>query len=174
MTFEEIYACHYDSIWRTLRRLGVSERDAADACQRVFLIALRRLHDFEGRSSVKTWLYGIALRVASEIRRSGPMRHELLIAEQPEATTEPEQVDTIEQRQRIALLDRVLEQLPSEQRTALVLYELEELTAEEIARLTRASVGTVRSRIRLARSSFSRILERLHGQPLRLTGGGTP
>ena len=51
-------------MWRALQRHGVPERELADACQEVFLVVHRREAIFEGRSSVRSWLYGIALRVA--------------------------------------------------------------------------------------------------------------
>ena len=67
---EKIYAEHVAMVWRALRRLGVPETSIEDAVQDVFLVAHRRAGEFEGRSSVKTWLYGIALRVAKDHRRA--------------------------------------------------------------------------------------------------------
>src|SRR5689334_14306305 len=59
-----IYEQHFDTVWQGLRRLGVAESALDDAAQEVFFIAFRRIAEFEGRSTLKTWLYGIALRVA--------------------------------------------------------------------------------------------------------------
>ncbi|MGE3634951.1 MAG: RNA polymerase sigma factor, partial [Sandaracinaceae bacterium] len=67
---EEIYDACFDFVWRSARRMGVAEAHADDVVQEVFLVAHRRLADFEGRSSVRTWLFGILLRVVSDHRRT--------------------------------------------------------------------------------------------------------
>ena len=68
-TFKEVYEEQFRFVWRSLRRLGVRESDVADAAQDVFLVVHRRLDEFEGRSKVSTWLYGICYRVARDRRR---------------------------------------------------------------------------------------------------------
>src|SRR5512138_2606481 len=72
MTFEEVYRTHFAFVWRSLRRLGIREEDAADAAQEVFIVVHRKLPEFAGRSKLTTWLYGVCFRVASERRRAGP------------------------------------------------------------------------------------------------------
>src|SRR3954469_17470883 len=67
--FQEVFVQHGRFVWRTLRYLGVAEADLEDVCQEVFLVVHRRLPEFEGRSSIRTWVYGIALRVASDYRK---------------------------------------------------------------------------------------------------------
>src|SRR4051812_45143312 len=69
-SFDAIYEEHFDFVWRSVGRLGVDAAAVEDAAQDVFVIAHRRLAGFEGRSSVKTWLFGIALRVSRDHRRS--------------------------------------------------------------------------------------------------------
>jgi RNA polymerase sigma-70 factor (ECF subfamily) len=175
LTFEEIYRAHYEFIWLTLRHMGISERDTHDACQKVFLIAYRKQSDFEGRSALKTWLCGIALRVASDHRRSATARREVLVDEASlEGCAEPEQQQELEQRERLVELDSVLAQMPLEQRTVLVLFELQEMSGEEIAALVGVPEGTVRSRLRLARQAFSRIVSANRGTPVRVAVGGDP
>jgi len=139
--------------------MGVSAGDVKDAGQKVFLIAHRRLPDFEGRSSLKTWLCGIALRVAADYRRSAVLRREVLVdetllGESDEAGPHRQ----LEQREQLAELDAILSELPVDQRTVLVLFELEEMSGEEIARLLGVPEGTVRSRLRLARLAFSKLV----------------
>jgi RNA polymerase sigma-70 factor (ECF subfamily) len=175
LDFEEIYRGHHDFVWRTLRRMGVSERDAMDAGQRVFLIAHRSLPLFEGRSTLKTWLCGIALRVASDYRRSAVSRREVLVADLPDGTSrEADQFERLVERERLAALDCVLSELPVEQRTVFVLFELEELSGEEIAELLAVPEGTVRSRLRLARRAFSKILANHQSRSVRFAAGGQP
>lgn len=158
-----------------LRRLGVRERHAEDACQVVFLTAYRRISDFESRSSFRTWLGGIALRVASDHRRSAKIRHERLfesIAEDAPAPHDPHQL--LEQRERLEELDLVLSQLPPPQLTVLVLHDFERFSGEEIARMVDAPLGTVRSRLRLARQAFSHILSERRSVNQRIAAGGEP
>jgi RNA polymerase sigma-70 factor (ECF subfamily) len=173
LDFEGLYRAHYDFVWRTLRRMGVSERDVMDSLQKVFMIAHRRLADFDGRSSLKTWLCGIALRVASDYRRSALSRREVLMAEAPvSAIREADQLRRLEAQERLALLDAVLAELPVEQRTVFVLFELEELPGEDIAELLELPEGTVRSRLRLARRAFSRLVAERSSHPARCAAGG--
>ena len=73
MTFEEAYRAHFAFVWRSLRRLGIREEDAADAAQEVFIVVHRKLPEFAGNSKLTTWLYGICFRVASERRRAHPL-----------------------------------------------------------------------------------------------------
>jgi RNA polymerase sigma-70 factor (ECF subfamily) len=161
LDFEELYRAHYDFVWRTLRRMGVGERDAMDAGQKVFLIAHRRLGMFDGRSTVKTW------------RRSAIARREVLVAETPgDAGREADQLQRLEERERLATLDEVLSEMPVEQRTVFVLFELEEMSGEEIAALLAVPEGTVRSRLRLARRAFSKSVTLRQSQPIRLAAGG--
>lgn len=175
MNFESVYRNHYDFVWRMVRRLGVSRRHAEDACQTVFLAAYRRLDDFEGRSSIKTWLCGFALRVASDFRRRAAERHERLIDPEGEDALAPEDPHQhLEQRRRLAELDAILSQLPEDQVTVLVLHEFEQFTGEEIAELLNIPLGTVRSRLRLGRQTFSRILLARRGTDCGLAAGGEP
>jgi RNA polymerase sigma-70 factor, ECF subfamily len=173
LDFEQIYREHYAFVWRTLRRMGVSEGDVKDAGQKVFLIAHRRLPEFEGRSSVKTWLCGIALRVAADHRRSRLSRREVLL----DPTLLGESNDAgplrqLEQREQLAELDASLAQLPVEQRTVLVLFELEEMSGEEIAQLLGVPEGTIRSRLRLARQAFCKLVAARSGASAKLARAG--
>src|SRR5580704_17504684 len=68
-SFEAVYDEYFPYIWRSVQRLGVAVSQADDAVQEVFIVVHRKLPSFEGRSSIKTWLYGITLRVARVQRR---------------------------------------------------------------------------------------------------------
>src|SRR5262245_49705869 len=69
LTVRQIFDEHARYVWRTLRHLGVADADLEDVCQEVFVTVHRKLPEFEGRSKLRTWLYGICLRVASDYRR---------------------------------------------------------------------------------------------------------
>ena len=152
---------HFDFIWRSLRRLGLSPADAEDGAQEVFTVASRRLEDIVvGRE--RAFLFGTALRVASSHRRRARHRYEQLdgtAEDHGDAAPSPEMLT--ERRQARAVLDQVLDELTLEQRTAFVLYELEEMTVPDIATILDVPVGTVASRLRRARAAFADTVERL-------------
>src|SRR6185369_17858713 len=75
-SFSAIFQQQSQFLWRTLMNLGVPSCDAQDVCQEVMLTVHRRLPDFDGRS-LRGWLYGICVRVASDYRRSARVRREL-------------------------------------------------------------------------------------------------
>jgi len=164
MTFEETYRAHFAFVWRSLRRLGIAEDDAADAAQDVFIIVHRKLPEFAGRSKLTTWLYGICFRVASERRRAVPRPQ---LGEQEAAAFIGRQADPgtlAEQRQGLALLERVLDRLPDEQRAVFCLFELEGMTGDEIAEALEIPLGTAYSRLRLARAAFAAAVDELVGR----------
>jgi RNA polymerase sigma-70 factor (ECF subfamily) len=161
--FRAIYDAHFNFVWRSLRRLGVREPDVTDLTQKVFLTAHMKLPEFEGRSSLSTWLFGICQRVASDYRRSAAIRREVATdAADLDAAAEHEDLSTKgEARQRASIAEAILDKLPEPQRVVFVLFELEELSGDEIASLLNVPVGTVRSRLRLAREAFRREVKRL-------------
>jgi RNA polymerase sigma-70 factor (ECF subfamily) len=163
-TFREVYLAHFDFVWGALRRLGVREQDAQDWTQKVFLIAYLKLPAFENRSSLRTWLFRFCINAASDYRRSAPIRREV--------ATEPAAIDSLsgatsdghedgEARRLAAVAEAILNKLPENQRLVFVLFELEEMSGAEIAALLGISVGTVRSRLRLAREHFTRETKRM-------------
>ena len=142
---------HFEFIWRLLRRLGLSQSDADDAAQEVFIVAARRTASIEsGRE--RTFLYGTALRVLANARRGTRRRREATGVAVPElAATTRGADELIDDERKRARLDALLAALPAELRRVVVLAELEELTAPEIATLEDIPVGTVTSRLRRAR-----------------------
>lgn len=158
--FRSLYDAHFKRVWGALRRLGVRDADVMDLTQKVFFTAYTRLDDFEGRSRVSTWLYGICQRVASDHRRSAAVRREVA-TDASELDVKAEAPEDGADRQRRALAEAILNKLPEAQRAVFVLFELEELTGAEIAEILEISVGTVRSRLRLARETFAREVKRL-------------
>ena len=162
--FRALYDAHFDFVWGSLRRLGVREPDVLDLAQKVFLVAHLKLADFEGRSRVTTWLFGICQRVASDHRRSAPVRREIATeASELERASEARDVavEAMESRQRARLAEAILDKLPEPQRVVLVLFELEGLSGLEIAELLETAVVTVHSLLRLAREAFAREAKRL-------------
>jgi RNA polymerase sigma-70 factor, ECF subfamily len=165
-SFETVYDAHFDFVWRSLRRLGVEEASVDDAAQEVFVVVHRRLGDFEGRSSLKTWLYSIALHVARHHRRA--MKRRLA----PNVALGPAELEAVPDRRGqgpdeaaeaadgLKLLDHLLGQLDDEKLEAFVLAHIEQMAATEIAEVLGENLNTVYSRLRAARRDFEQALAR--------------
>jgi RNA polymerase sigma-70 factor (ECF subfamily) len=160
--FRAIYDEHFEFVWCSLRRLGVREADTMDLAQKVFLAVHVGWGDFEGRSKIRTWLFGICRRVASDYRRSSPIRREIVTDAAAMDLRRGDQVaGGAESHHRASIAEGILNRMPEPQRVVFVLFELEEMSGEDIAELLNVSVGTVRSRLRLARERFRREVKRL-------------
>jgi RNA polymerase sigma-70 factor (ECF subfamily) len=165
---EEIYAEHFMLVWRGLKRLGVPESLLEDATQDVFLVVHRRFADFAGRSSVKTWIYGIVLRVAKDYRRAEKRNAnrverlaERLTSEQGGGSCPAEQA---ERREANALLHTILGTLSEEHRQVLVLVDLEQFSACEAAEALGIHQRACQRRLRAARTAFDAELSSILGR----------
>ncbi len=154
-TLRAIFDEYSAFVWRTLRHLGVPERDVEDVCQEVFVVIHRKLESFEGRSTIRTWVYGICLRTASDYRRRAHVRREQTVDEVPTESAEPAQEREAERsRQRRRLLE-LLDQLDDDKREVFVLYEIEELEMKDIAAAMGTPLQTAYSRLRAARQQLA-------------------
>lgn len=162
---QEVLRVHYARVWRTLRRLGVHEAAVDDAAQEVFIVFSRRLHEV-AQSNERTFLLGSALRIAANYRRSSRARHEVADEQalSRERDPQPTVEQLLEQKQLRQTLDDMLDGWPEEIRTAFVLFELEGLTAVEIAEMTETKLGTVASRLRRGRELFQAGVRRLRAR----------
>ncbi len=159
--FTTVYEQHFDFVWRSVRRLGVPQRSLDDAVQDVFIVVHRRLSTFEGRSTLKSWLFGIARRVAKDHRRriSRKERDEPL----PPAVQDPRgstPMQEAEKSEAIRLLHELLSSLGDDKREVFILAELEQMTAPQIAESISVNLNTVYSRLRAARRAFDAALAR--------------
>jgi RNA polymerase sigma-70 factor (ECF subfamily) len=157
-TWDELYEEHFDFVWRSLRRLGVATSSLDDATQEVFIVAFRRAADFEGRSTLKTWLFGIAWNVARHSFRA-PSRREEPLSEQAVDFTK-NQEESASRAEAVRFLYEVLASLDAEKRDVFVMAELEEMPAPEIAEIIGVPLNTVYSRLRAARCDFDAALKR--------------
>jgi RNA polymerase sigma-70 factor (ECF subfamily) len=166
-TFRDVFDRFADYVPALLRRLGVTPADVPDLAQEVFVVVYQRLPTFRGDSSLKTWVCGISLRIASNHRRRAWVRRLVLFGDldRHPALTEP--FDTLEMRERIAILDAVLARLPARERDVFVLFEVEELPMSEIALLLGCAQKTAYTRLYAARKNVARALSR--GEPKRRT-----
>jgi len=165
-SFNDAYEQHFDLVWCGLRSLGVREAQLDDAAQDVFLVVHRRLGDFEGRSTLKTWIYGIVVRVAKDYRRREHRKGGLSPMDFEVADIGPGPEEHVDEAQSRRALRMLLEMLDEDKREVFVLAELEELTAPEIAETLQINLNTVYSRLRAARRDFeARVAQ--HGEKLR-------
>ncbi len=164
-SFRELFVTYAPYVFRVLRRLGVLEGDLDDVCQEVFVIVHRKLPEFDGRSSAKTWVYGICLRTASDYRRSARIRHEELRAQPPEPGEVPPPHDQLERRRALALLEDVLATLDDAKRAVFVLYELEELPMTEVAQAVGCPLQTAYSRLHAARRRVEAVFRARTAEP---------
>jgi RNA polymerase sigma-70 factor (ECF subfamily) len=170
-----IYEVHADFVWASLQRLGVRDADLEDALQEVFVVVHRRLDSFDGSSKMTTWLFGIAMRVASAYRRRGFRVRETSVGEAPEPA--PSDVDESAGSPEDALaaaqlrrrLDALLDELDVEKRAVFVMFEIDEMPCDEIAQLLGVPVGTVHSRLHAARREFQKALGRMHARDAHAT-----
>ncbi|HEY3500355.1 MAG TPA: sigma-70 family RNA polymerase sigma factor [Polyangiaceae bacterium] len=152
-----IYDENVAFVWRSLRALGVPSAVLDDAVQEVFLVVHRRIAQFEGRSALKTWLFGIAYRVAANVRRAERRRPtEPLSSELTTEQPSPEQHAFRAEAARF--VEAFLNTLDEDLRVAFTACVLEEMSVPEAAHALGVNLNTLYSRVRLARAKFSTAL----------------
>lgn len=157
--FAATFRQHHDYVWRVLRHFGVPLDTVDDKVQDVFLVLHRRWSDYDPNSSMRSWLYGIARRVAADLRRgSARAERRLRAVPDPPPPLDPDQA--VAQAEAAAFVERFLDSLDHDKREVFMLAEIEHFTAPEIAEATGAKLNTVYSRLRAARALFDRALRR--------------
>ncbi len=154
-TFAEVFGEHVRYVARALQHFGVNPCDLEDECQEVFMVALRKLADFEGRASVRTWLYRIAWKHAANYRRRA--RPPYALARDP--AVPPEQERALVYARTLDRLARILGELDDERRGVFVLYEIEELSMREVCDVLGFPLQTAYSRLKSARAHILAAVE---------------
>jgi RNA polymerase sigma-70 factor (ECF subfamily) len=131
-----------------------------DAVQEVFLVAWRKRESFEGRARVSTWLYAIARRVVLATRRRARVRRFLGLAAAPahDLATAPSPQQLFEHRESSQRLYAMLERIADKKRTVFILYEVEGLPGEDIARIVGCPLKTVWTRLHHARRELQALV----------------
>lgn len=165
----ELVKREFRFVWRLLRRLGLSEGDADDAAQQVFIVASQRFGDLvPGRE--RSFLYTTALHVAYKARRTVDRRREDLDGDiEPAPESGPNMEELVDRRRARELLDSILDALPLDLRAVLVLHEIDELSTPQIAEVIGVPVGTAASRLRRARELFAERVRRHEARMSRTT-----
>jgi RNA polymerase sigma-70 factor (ECF subfamily) len=174
--FEALVLKYQDRIYRLIQRLVSGSDVVDDLAQEVFIRAYRSIGDFKGESSLYTWLYKIALNLCRNHYRTRGRRpaHEELDETDAgqglqDAGGTPE--DEVFRREFWEHLRRGLEELPPEQREAVVLCDLEGMSYEEMAGVMGVPIGTVRSRIFRGRRALQQRLAVFHAMSASGPGG---
>ncbi len=160
--FDEIFLRYERMVFNLALRMSGSRDEAADLSQEIFMRVYRHVGRFKGRSSLKTWVYRVALNCC----RSRRARWTPTMQELPAAEVLEELQDRVTTPERAALardagrqVARALAKLPSPYREAVVLRDIEDLAYQEIAEVLGVRIGTVRSRIARGRERLRRIVE---------------
>lgn len=156
----EAYDFHHAAVRGFARRLLGSESAAEDLVHDVFLQVPKVIGRFEGRSSLRTFLLSIAVNLSRNVRRGRFRRDDALERMHLEPRSASETPEELEDRRRLALLlSRLLDELPMEQRVAVVLCVIEERTSVEAAEIAGVPEATVRTRLFHARRKLRERLE---------------
>jgi RNA polymerase sigma-70 factor (ECF subfamily) len=166
-TFAAVYKANFAFVWRTVRRLGVAESAVDDVVQEVFLVVHRQLPGFRGDSSIRSWLFVIASRIARDARRTLRRKPANLggrgrLADTIDlvADAEPNPQDRVAAGEAVRTLHAVLDAMSEERREVFILAELEQMTVADIAAAVKENANTVYSRLRAARADFERAVAR--------------
>jgi len=164
--FHAVYDQHFSFVWRMARRLGVAEEALDDVCQEVFVVVHRRLAEFEGRSSLKTWVFGILHNVVlvhlRSLGRKSPAHRSHAPLVDPETLVDAAAgpYEQLSNAEASVIAQRILEQLDEEKRTVLVLVELEEMSVADVAEAVGTNLNTTHARLRAARKQFTQAVTR--------------
>lgn len=149
-----VYKEHFEYVWRTLLRLGVSESSVADGTQNVFLIVRRRLDSYDASRPLRPWLFGIARNIAREERRR--------VARQESPQEERAEHDpSIARMEAAQIVHRALDTLGEIRREVFVLHALDDIPMKEVAEVLGMPLNTAYSHFRRGREEFRAAAERL-------------
>ncbi len=160
LSLGDVFRDHQAFVWRSLYHLGLPRGQVDDALQDVFIVVHRRLDEFDGRTTLRNWLYGIARRVASQYRRGAERSAARLriVAPPPERTPlAPEESARLEAAE---LVRHFLDELDDDKRDVFLLAELEGMNANEVSEALGVNVNTVYARLRAARLRFEKAVAR--------------
>ncbi|HEY3381549.1 MAG TPA: sigma-70 family RNA polymerase sigma factor [Vicinamibacterales bacterium] len=161
--FDVLVVRHRRAVYLVCYRFVGNHEDATDLAQDVFVRAYRALGRFKGDSSVKTWLYRIAVNVCLNKVSARALRTESIDDQQPLPAHDPDAVSQLLSAERAGLVRAAVARLPPRQRATLILRVYQDLPHLEIARIMGISVGAVKANFFHALNNLRRLLA---GEPL--------
>jgi RNA polymerase sigma-70 factor (ECF subfamily) len=156
--FERVYREHHAFVWRNARRLGCADAWVDDAVHEVFLVAARRLDEFEGRSDLRTWLFAILFRVVQRMKRDRA-RYDARVQRYSEVSETSVSQSGEARSEAAQYLRSLLSRLDDKKRVVVVLVELEGMTSAEVGAALGIPQGTVGTRLRAARKELEQMMQ---------------
>jgi len=177
--FDWLIVQYSGPVYRLAHRMLSDPADAADAVQEVFLKVFRNIGEFQGESSLKTWIYRIAINTAANQNRWWRRHKEQEFSLDADEDGEREcftpadhtlnPFESLLSRETQEMVQQAMQRLSESSRTVLVLREMEGLSYDEVAEILHISLGTVKSRLARARQSLKQELESaMEPAPVRL------
>lgn len=163
--FRSAFAEHGDYVHALLVRMSGPSGDADDLLQEVFLVAWRRWDDWDSSLPVRAWLTGIAAKVASTARRRSRWRRLVGLQAAAELPARGTPATDFESAEAARAVYAALDGLAEKKRTAFILYEIQGLSGEEIARIAGCPLKTVWTRLFHARREFAAALAKTRSAP---------
>ena len=186
--FTEIVRRHRDRLWAVALRTTGDPEEASDALQDALISAYRRAETFRGDSAVTTWLHRIVVNASLDRLRRRAVRPWVPLPEETGETGDRSQLadsaalidprDALDARETALEISDALDELPPDQRTAIVLVDLEGWSVEEAAAIMECPTGTVKSRCSRGRAKLAKRLQHLRNpdpdSPVTPATGGDP
>jgi RNA polymerase sigma-70 factor (ECF subfamily) len=157
--FVAIYRAYFAFVWRCLRALGVAQAALDDAAQEVFVVVHRRLPEFRGDASLRTWLYAIVRNVAANQRRGAQRGRTQTVLDPALASPAPSPLEHVQEREAAEFVRRFARALDDKKRDVFVLALLEQLAIPEVAETLGIPLNTAYTRLRSVRAEFRRALQ---------------
>lgn len=161
--FAELYTQHSRAIYYLALRLLSDPQKAEDATHDVFLKAFRKMSQFRGESTWRTWLYRIAINHCRNLQQAWNERHMISNADEFVFDTAPAKTDSplrvLETKELGQRIQKALDGLPSEYRLLLLLVADEQMSYDQVADLTSQTADAVRGKLHRARKAFATIFQ---------------
>ena len=163
LCFDEIYDLCFAFVWRAVRGLGVQEAVVDDAVQDVFVVVHRKFSDYCPEVSLRSWIFGITRRVASDYRRGARRKPTSALDESGMVSSDSDLDARVMSRQTLARVEQFLEGLDEENRALFVLVQVEGLSNAEAAEMLSLNPNTSYSRLKVMRQKLNALLASVEG-----------
>jgi RNA polymerase sigma-70 factor (ECF subfamily) len=173
LAFKSLVANYQDMVYNTALGIVQNSEDAEDVTQEVFIQVYRSIDQFKGDARLSTWIYRITTTKALDHIRSRRRKKRFafitsLFGPNDELVHEPVDFQhpgvALDRKEQAALLFRMIEQLPENQKVAFTLHKTEDLSYQEIAEVMKLSVSAVESLLFRARQNLRKLLEKHYQQ----------
>src|SRR3954454_23624576 len=161
--FKAVYQEYFDFVWTSARRLGIQPSGMDDLIQEVFLVIHAKLHTVEKRESLRSWIYSVVRRTASNHRRARRVHADASSGPPGDGealSREPTPLENTERNAGFQLLMSLLDQLDGPKLEIFALVDVEDMSVPEAAEVLGIPLNTAYSRLRVARQNFEAALAR--------------